>query len=195
MDEEEAVRSILQPYFDAVKDVFAVFRPPGHGPLSNLRNVVYEVTPDAHDKERHFARTRTDGRLMQFAPEIVDLPPETLVAIIAHEFGHAADLSHPGCWSWPKSGSGESLWVGKSQSGRSHAWRNIFGKSNAKPRNPSDDKVSASNWMIAWRDRSDDQVEWAADAIAFSVTGIRIGYCGRCMLQCFGGSERPAGLR
>ena len=47
-----------------------------------------------------------------------------------------------------------------------------------------------------WGDRHPDQVEWSADAIVKAVTGRSLGYCGRCMLQCFsGGKPRPAGLR
>jgi hypothetical protein len=160
-----------------------------------MKAVRFEVVPDAHDTERHFARMRTDGKLMQLAPEVVDLPDETLVAMLAHEFGHAADHAYPGCWSWPKVGAGESVWVGGTDKERAAAWRNIFGKADARSRHANDDAEVAGRWMGAWHRRNEDQVEWTADAIAFAVTGRKIGYCGKCMLQCFSGIERPAGLR
>jgi hypothetical protein len=195
MDEDETVRGIIQPYFDAVMDTFALFRHPSRH-IKKVSEVTYRITSAAHDAERHFARTRTDGRLMEFATEIVDLPPDTLVAIITHEFGHSADMLYPACWSWPKSGSGDSIWVGHSDVDRSYAWRHTFGKETAVSRTGHDDKATAENWVRAWSDPTDDQIEWAADAIAFAVTGKRIGYSGRCMLQSFDtGARRPAGLR
>ncbi len=48
----------------------------------------------------------------------------------------------------------------------------------------------------AWSSRTDDQTEWDADSIAYAVTGKKVQYCGRCLVQCFsGGRNRPAGLR
>jgi hypothetical protein len=193
----EIAQATLEPHFDAVRDTFARFEVEPGKPLARLRRVVFEVTERAHSSERHFAATYETGLLMIFAPEIVDKPWETVVAIVAHEFGHAADFAYPACWSWPKGrAGGESLWVGETARARAHAWRALYGKPGARSRSADDDRPPASTWAFAWQRRSADEVEWAADAIAEAVTGRQIGYAGDCMLQTFDrGVARPAGLR
>lgn len=197
--ELEWAHTILEPHFDAVRDVFAAFVPHGAAaPLERLARVRYEMRADVHDSERHFAGTRTDGLFMVFAPEIVDMSVEGIVALIGHEFGHAADFVYPGAWSWPLEKSGLSHWVGEAAAHRASAWRALFGSPRAKSRTPADDVDPAVNWAKAWDERNDDQVEWAADGICEAVTGIRPLYSGQCLIQCFSagcGVERPAGLR
>lgn len=197
--ELEWAHTILEPHFDAVRDQFAAFVPKGatHA-LTRLSRVRYVMQHDVHDTERHFAGTRTDGRLMVFAPQIVELPFQGAVAVIAHEFGHAADMAYPGAWTWPFDKAGLSYWVGESPAERAIAWRALFGSSRARSRTPHDDADPAVNWAKAWADRTDDQVEWAADGICEAVTGTRPLYGGKCLIQCFTsgcGVERPAGLR
>ncbi len=192
MNDIDIAYSIIQPYFDAARDIFVRF---DSGRLSKLSRVKLQVEPDAHDADRHFARMRTDGMLLQMAPEVVDLPEETLIAITTHELGHAADFAYPGCWSWPVGGAGESFWVSSDTISRARAWRLLYGRAEASSRTADDDAKPAENWMRAWEGRNADQIEWAADAIALEVTGLKIGYCGDCMLQCFSGVDRPAGLR
>lgn len=190
--------TVLQPHFDAVRDVFSAYVPEGaSSPLSKLARVRFIVSEEMHDSERHFAATRTDGALMIFAPQIVDLPLESLVAILGHEFGHAADMAYPGCWTWPFDHAGLCHWIGDEPADRATAWRAAFGSRSARSRNPGDDDAPAYNWMRAWHDRSNDSVEWAADGICEAVTGRRPRYCGPCLIQSFGacGIERPAGLR
>jgi len=190
--------SILEGHFDAVRDEFAAFVPPGSTrPLDRLARVRYVMSEDMHDTARHFAATRTDGAFMMFAPQIVDLSVEGMTAIIAHEFGHAADFAYPGCWTWPLTRAGESLWVGDSPAARAAAWRAHFGDPKARSRTARDDELPAAHWMRAWEARTPDSVEWAADGICEAVTGVRPRYCGSCLLQCFhpSGVERPAGLR
>jgi len=194
----EWAASILEPHFDAVRDEFLAFVPRGASePLSRIAEVRFVIDEAMHDTERHYAATRTDGTLMLYAPQIVDLPLETLVAIIAHEFGHAVDHLYPGAWTWPFDSAGICHWVGESTSSKAKAWRASFGRRRAESRSARDDEEPAANWMRAWEDRPDDSVEWAADGICEAITGKRPRYCGRCLLQSFArcGVERPAGLR
>jgi hypothetical protein len=197
VDHAEVVASVLQPHFDAVRDEFCRFVPEGsRGALVRLKKTRFLIEASARDSKRHFAGTSEDGRLMIFAPEIVDLSIENLVAIVAHEFGHAADFLYPGAWTWPRSSSGTAMWVGEEPGDKARAWRAVFGKARAESRSPSDDVAPAANWMAAWSRRSSDQVEWAADGITERVTGVRPLYCGPCLIQCWqGGAPRPAGLR
>lgn len=196
MDVEWAA-TILQPHFDAVRDIFCAYTPEGaSGPLVKLAHVKFIVSPEMHDTERHYAATRTDGALMVLAPEMVDLPLDALVAILGHEFGHAADMAYPGCWTWPFDRAGRCHWVGDEPADRATAYRAAFGSRSARSRTARDDEAPAANWMRSWEDRSNDSIEWAADGICEAVTGHRPRYCGPCLIQSFEcGVERPAGLR
>lgn len=169
-DANEFAASILKPHFDAVRDVFASFRPEPSIKLDRLVRVKLLVDPEIHDSVRHFAACRDDGQHILLAPEAADLPVDTLVAILSHEFGHAADFSYPGAWRLE-------------QRYKPATWKPIAGR-------------HAGAKMRVWQDRTVDQVEWTADAICFTILGKQIGYCGPCVLQCFsGGRPRPKGLR
>jgi hypothetical protein len=182
IDALEVAASILQPHFDAVRDVFAAhvvdlsharLLRADSTRLSKAGKVRFVIDPSAHDTARHFAATRDDGLQMYFAPEFVDLPVETVTAILAHEFGHACDFLYPGHWLMPAHGPGKAQWIGPPGASR-----------------------EAHKWLKLWRARPRDQVEWAADGIAQAVTGKSLGYSGDCMLQTFrGGVPRPKGLR
>lgn len=102
---------------------------------------------------RTLASTRNDGRVMLLSPALAELDPDTRGAILAHEFGHAADFLYPGAWS--------------------------------------------KDGLAAWKARSDDEIELAADEIAEGATGRPISYAGDRMLQTFGPGvrPRPLGLR
>jgi len=172
-DDLELAAAVLEPHFDAVRDVFAEYRPNGGNPLKKLCKVQLIVDEAVRDSPRHYAACRTDGKYIILAPQAAELPLETLVAIITHEFGHAADFMYPGMWVSPDRGDEEAIWIGD--------------------REP--DKYTRK-WFKLWNQRSDDQVEMAADSIAYTVTGMPITYCGPCMLQCFSGQKaRPRGLR
>ncbi len=47
---------------------------------------------------RTVGSTRGDGLVMYLSPTLADLPSTTRMAIVAHEFGHAADFLYPGTW-------------------------------------------------------------------------------------------------
>jgi hypothetical protein len=189
MDELEVAAAILEPHFDAVRDTFADFEPEPGVRLSVLRRTRFVIDPSVHDTPRHYGMCRDDGLLMKFAPEIVALDLEPLTAILSHEFGHAGDFAYPARWVTAK--GKPAVWVGEGGSWHrdnqgNAQWREQQGKEAQRIR----------RWQNLWHDRSDDQVEWAADSIAFTVTGIRVRYCGPCMLQCFSGTGgRPEGLR
>lgn len=180
MKRDEIAYAVLQPHFDAVRDLFASFSPAPGVKLAKLIQTKFLIdakvgrggTRLPHCEGRHYAATRDDGLRMYFAPDFVTLPFETMVAILAHEFGHAADHTYPASWLMPPGGPGKATWIGQEDTRRHREWQRL------------------------WRDRSIDQIEWAADGIAEAVTGRRIGYSGACMLQRFdAGIERPVGLR
>jgi hypothetical protein len=140
------------------------------------------VAAGVHDSDRHYARCYDHGMLIEIAPECIDLPLESFVPIVIHEFGHAADYAYPGCWVAPEGGRGEAIWI---------------------PRHEQDSRA-ARRWRSLWHERNETQapwavtqIEWTADAIARAVTGRDIAYCGPCMLQCFSsrGRRRPEELR
>jgi hypothetical protein len=177
----EVERIILEPHFQAVRDTFASHVPDGSGAaLVELRKTEFLVDPAVHDAERHFAACREDGKLIVLAPQAVDeLDLDTLVAVLAHEFGHASDFAYPGDWMLlhPGEEAQQAIWLNGMDGERSDRWRSSL-----------------------WRARGRDEIERTADAIAEAVTGQRILYCGGCTLQCFHGPEvrhrrRPEGLR
>jgi hypothetical protein len=169
-DDEEIAYTVIEPHFDAVRDTFAdrIVAPSERMGLLRRTKLVVDRS-SVRDSERHYAKCRDDGLLILMAPEAADLEVDTLVALICHEFGHAADFLYPGRWLWRRDEA--AIWL------------------------PGDTKKMGSI-RRAWAERTDDQVEWAADSIARAITGRTIGYCGECMVQCFsGGKSRPGGLR
>lgn len=171
-DEEAYV--ILSPHFRAVADIVSSYSADGTK-LTELSKVKFIVDSKVHDSQRHFAMTAENGRTMWFAPGIVHLALDTMVAIICHEFGHAADFLYP------------ARWVSKPRPGDRARWLDddLVGTTEAK------------RWQNQWLNRTRDQVEWAADAIAWELTDNKIEYGGPLELQCLGrcGEPRRAGLR
>jgi len=166
LDCDEALE-ILEPYFVAMREVFV-----GEAGLKLCRRTRLYVAPWLHDSPRHFAACRDDGLVALVAPELAELPEPTVVAIFAHELGHASDYLYPGEFAL----DGDGQCVRRSRD--------------------SVDESQWIRWMKAWDRRDDDLVEQMADAIAEWATGSRIGYCGPCQLQAFNrGEARPQGLR
>ena len=165
------VIACIQPYFDAVKHTFANFSPDGVTRLSKLSKVGFLIEPAVHDKPRHFAACRNDGGLILLAPEIIGLSEENVIAMLAHEFGHAADFAYPGSWVTSDDSTKAAIWIGLRNDKQAMRWRKF------------------------WMDRNTDQQELAADSIVKTVTGKTVGYCGDLTIQCFTGKPRPVGLR
>jgi hypothetical protein len=162
---EEALL-ILEPYFLVMREAFV-----DAGLIATKRAMLY-VAPSMHDSPRHFAGTRDDGVVIMLAPEMVELPENTVGAIIAHEFGHATDFLYPGEF--------------------------VLGPERVAVRRDRTDFSDEHwvKWVTEWHKRDDDVIEFVADAIAELVTGRRIGYAGPCKLQAFDrGKARPQGLR
>lgn len=166
---------ILEPYFVAAQEVFIQYEMENQG-SSRMRRVRLECSSSMHDTPRHFAGTTDDGKVIMVAPELVELPEETVVGILSHEFGHAMDFAYPARW-----------WIFKDKI------------QFQEPIGDSAGPYKTFGVVLAqrWRDRPDDIVERTADAIAECVTGRVIGYSGPCLLQRFdrGIAPRPGGLR
>jgi hypothetical protein len=174
----EEAEIVLDPYFEAVRVRFI------EAGLRRTEKTKLEIDKGAHDKLRHFAAARDDGRLVIVAPEFADLPEDQVVAILAHELGHAADFLYPGRFQ---------LAAGELIDWPSRSW-----SEEARKRKLEDpDAREAFNRARQWSDRPKDEVERTADAIATLVFGRPIRYTGPCMLQSFsrGSSPRPLGLR
>jgi hypothetical protein len=165
VDEAEA-DAIIVPYW---QDIIEQFEESGYPQPATLCDII--LTDEVRDSCRHFAATREDGKMLYLAPDIVHLPSDLIMGILAHEAGHIVDLQSPGIY-WFRN---DELIV--SDELPSRGFRKI---------------------LRAWRDRSDDEVERVADEIAFDATGVRIGYVGgsTCLVQALGrGIKRPKGLK
>ncbi len=167
LSEAEAV---IEPYFTAVKEKFLA------GGASLAKSVRLELATWVHDKPRHFAATEETGRVIIVAPEFTELPEDTILAILSHEFGHAVDFLYPG--EFVLIDDGELVRMPKIPAGVLDARGEQASIARAR----------------AWRDRDKDTVERTADAIAEHFTGKTIGYAGPCELQSFERGMRPRRL-
>jgi hypothetical protein len=169
----EEAEAVIEPYFLAVQDVFV-----GNG-ATRCKRVKLEIAPWIHDSPRHFAACEDTGRLIITAPEFAELPEETLIAIMSHEFGHATDFLYPGEYMLVDDGE--------------------LVKMPRVPAGKLDKKGSQAHVARSrvWEKRDKDTVERTADSLAEMFTGHLIGYCGPCELQCFDRGHRPRrpGLR
>lgn len=173
---------ILEPYFVASGEIFEEWDKRTHGRGAKLKAIRLEIAPWAHDSPRHFAATTEDGHSIIAAPEMAELPEETILAIFSHELGHALDFLYPAHFFWvddklEHGGIPEEIELEQLQ---------------------SDKRIRQALYarVKRWQARDADEVELSADAIAELVTGKYIGYQGPCMLQSFDrGSRRPRGLR
>lgn len=166
LDCEEALACIL-PFFAEMQAIFV-----SEAKLERAAGTKLYCAPWVHDTERHFAACRDDGTAIVVAPELVELPVGTAVAILAHELGHATDFLYPAEFALDSSGSAQ------------RRERDVVGD------------VQWARWVKAWEQRDADLVERTADALAELATGSRIGYLGPCRLQAFNrGMARPQGLR
>lgn len=188
----DQVTNIVQGYWLPITDAFKKAGYTAPSKITRLR-----IDSDAHDSCRHYAMAKKDGTVMVVGPEIVDLPPENITGILAHEAGHFVDFDHPG-----------RFWFRRPQAVRvrqgaraisltlepveaDHSGPLLFFFSDLPTR-------GFSKHMREWESRDGDEVERVADEIASYVLGEKIGYTGRpgCLIQTAGrGVERPLGLR
>jgi hypothetical protein len=165
LDLDEAL-AILEPYFFSIREKFV------EAGLGKCRKTMLYVAPEVHDTPRHFAACRTDGLVVLAAPEMVELPEEFVVGILAHELGHATDFLYPG-----------EFVIGQDE------------KIVRRSRDAVDDRQWL-RWQRGWDKRAADVVERTADLVAGAVWEKPIGYAGPCHLQNFRtGEARPQGLR
>jgi hypothetical protein len=163
----EEAHLIIEPYFLEVQKRYC-----SRG-LELCGKTRLVVDPSMHDTNRHFAACDSAGKQILIAPEAAELYEDTLLAIIAHELGHAADFLYPGQFAM-RGDDEPALW-----------------------RTPED--MDQKHWRRSlrdWKNRDDDLVELTADAIAHFALGVRYGYRGPCLIQTFGATRlRPVGLR
>lgn len=165
LDLEEAY-VVLEPYFEAVLEDYLKFG------LKKCKRVRLFVAPGLHDTPRHFAACKDDGSAILLAPELADMPPPVVLAIIAHELGHASDFLYPGEFVL---GTGGPAVRRSEKSVEEKQW---------------------SKWLKAWHKRDDDVIELTADAVSELVMGVPYGYQGPCQIQSFDATQaRPMGLR
>jgi hypothetical protein len=157
---------IIEPYFAANRELFS-----GAG-LERVERTELYCAPWIHDAPRHFAACREDGLVIVVAPQLAELDERMVLAILAHELGHAGDFLYPG-----------EFVLGPSRKAR-------------RRRRVDFEPDQWARWMRSWESRDDDTVEFVADAVAEHATGMPIGYVGPCQIQCFArGQARPQGLR
>lgn len=163
----EEAHVILEPYFEVVRERYV------QAGLERCARTRLVVDPKMHDTSRHFAACQDDGKVIYVAPHAVELPDLSVLAILAHELGHAADFLYPG--QFAMRGEDEPAAYRDPESMKAKHWH---------------------RWLKDWRERDDDMVELSADAIAHLVMGVRYGYRGPCLIQTFGATRlRPVGLR
>jgi len=169
----EEAHLVVEPFFEETRSLFI------ERGLPRVKHVKLQIAAWVHDTERHFAACSTDGRDIVAAPQIADLTIEQVAAIFAHEMGHAADYLYPARFL---------LADGELVQRHDSAW---------VARSVPDDERAQFNRTKQWESRGDDEVEHTADLIAEWVTGRKIRYSGRCLLQTYGVGEspRPRGLR
>jgi hypothetical protein len=171
---------VLEPYFLAAQERFVEYERRALDDDTMARvELLCAPWKELHEEHgfehRNFAATSEDGGTIVVAPELAELPPDNVAAIIAHEFAHALDYRHPARFVLVR---GE-----------------VFLYEEPDPEDP-DGGRSRLNRMRQWIDRDTDTVEASADEIACVVLGREIRYSGPCSLQTFEtGTSRPRGLR
>lgn len=162
----DEAHAVIEPYFEAIREDYLA-----HGLVKCKRTRLF-VAPAMHDTERHFGACKDDGSAILIAPELADAPVAVVLAILAHEFGHATDFLYPG--EFVLGAEGPALRRAQKEA----------------------EEKQWSKWLKAWHKRDDDVVELTADAIAERVMGVAYGYQGPCWIQSFDArAARPMGLR
>jgi hypothetical protein len=174
--ESDAAFAILEPYFEAAREVYMEYVNKRGLQVRGIKRVRLECRPDMHDTPRHFAGASEEGNLIAVAPQMVDLPEDTVAAILAHEFGHVVDFLNPGAFHCDVE-ERQLVFLPDEEEGE------------------RGDRVRLAR-LRQWRKRDEHAVELTADLIAEQAIGKRIGYSGPCLLQGFArGVPRPEHLR
>lgn len=164
---DEEAHLILEPYFLVVQERYCDSKLG----LELCAQTRLRVDRKMHDTARHFAACDSTGKQILLAPEMAELPEDTVLAIIAHELGHACDFLYPGQFL-------------------------LRGEDAPALRRLPDSTKHWQRGLRDWKNRDDDVVELTADAIAHYALGVRYGYRGPCLIQTFGATRlRPVGLR
>ena len=148
-----------------------------------------------HDSCRHYAAMDSTGSQLFVAPEILDLPPENIFGVLGHEAGHLVDFANPGRY-----------WFRPARAVVVRAGSKCVSVADVPEATKQDvlfffEKLPDKNLkkhMIEWHNRSKDEVERVADAIASIVLETTVGYTGTsdCLIEAIGkGIARPKGLR
>ena len=189
--ESDQVASVIAAHWKRIVSAFEIkgFKQPGK--TNRLR-----IDSGWHDTCRHYAGARTDGKVLVVAPEIVDLPDVQISAVLAHEAGHFVDFDSPARYYFRPPAEVKA---------RTGARAVCISDDVPTPLVPAliwfkelPDGKALGKYLREWKERSDDEIERVADAIASYVMGEKISYTGRpsCLVQTFGiGIERPLGLR
>jgi len=82
--------TILEPFFEELQEKFLT------AGLAEVAKTKLRCQLGIHDTPRHFAGCLENGSIIYAAPELVELPHDTVFGILAHELGHAADFLYPG---------------------------------------------------------------------------------------------------
>lgn len=168
---DDVAFTVLEPFFVETRALFV------EAGLRRCEKTRLEIDPGAHDTPRHMAGCTEDGLVIVAAPELAELPVDNVVAIFAHEFGHAGDFLYPTRFVVA---DGELVTAVE----RERASLDDM------------DQRGSYNRRRQWEARDAHEVEIAADFIAAHVTGRVIRYGGPCMLQTYGpGKRRPRSLR
>jgi hypothetical protein len=158
--------AVIEPYFEVIREEYLA------AGLKKTKRVRLFIAPAMHDSPRHFGACKDDGSAILLAPELANAPDPVVLAICAHEFGHATDFLYPGEFVLDHGGPAQR-----------------------RPKDQIDDK-QWSKWLKAWHQREDDVIELTADAVAHRVMGVPYGYQGPCWIQSFDAVRaRPMGLR
>ncbi len=170
--EERVADAMMAPFIEEIADLFA------QAGLLRLDGITFRASWAEGGEGRNFAACRTDGRLIVFSPRMIYLPQNTILGILAHELGHAADFLYPARFVSDKQGRAVLL-------------------DDTKKGVTAHEKPIPDQWIRDWKNRTRDQEERMADVIAETVLGVRIGYTGDCLLQTLGEGimPRPPGLR
>lgn len=83
-------RLILEPYFEELKQQYV------DAGLERVSETRLRCSANLHDTPRHFAGCLQNGTMIYAAPQMIELPEATVMGILSHELGHAADFLYPG---------------------------------------------------------------------------------------------------